>query len=94
MENINKEVFIDVFTENITYLRKENNLSLKQMSEILNISTYCIRKIEKGILPHNLKVDILFKIEKHFGIFPQIFVSKKLNQIWLYKMMLPLKIEG
>ena len=77
---MNKDIFINIFTENIIYLRKVNNLSLKEMSEILNISTYSIKKIEKGLLPSRLKVSVLFKIQKYFGISPQIIVDKKLNQ--------------
>ena len=80
MKNIHKDIFINIFTENITYLRKANNLSLKQMAEILNTSTYSIRKIEKGILPPRLKVDVLFKIQNYFVISPEAIVSKKLNQ--------------
>ena len=80
MKNIHKDIFINIFTENVTYLRKVNNLSLKQMSEILNISTYNIKKLEQGILPPKLKVDVLFKVQHYFAISPQIIVSKKLNK--------------
>jgi len=79
MKNINKDIYVNIFTENVTYLRKVNNISLKEMSKILNISTCSMKKIEKGILPPTLKVDVLFKIQEHFSISPHIIVDKKLK---------------
>ena len=74
-----REIYINIFTENITYLRKANKLSLKQMSEILDISTYTVKQLEKGVLPSKLKVSVLFKVQQHFFISPQIMVSEKLS---------------
>ena len=68
MKNINKDIYVNIFTENVTYLRKVNNISLKEMSKILNISTCSMKKIEKGILPPTLKVDVLFKIQEHLWL--------------------------
>ena len=57
-------------TLNIIKLRKENNLSKKEMAQILHISSYSLNKIEKGELPPSLNIDIVFYIEKHFNIPP------------------------
>ncbi len=75
-----KNDYVDIFRGNITYLRKINNLSLKRMSEILNVSVYSLKNIEKGILPPKLKVDILFKVQSYFRISPQIILDKKLSE--------------
>ena len=47
-------------TLNIIKLRKENNLSKKEMAQILHISSYSLNKIEKGELPPRLNIDIVF----------------------------------
>ena len=57
-------------TLNIIKLRKENNLSKKEMAQILHISSYSLNKIEKGELHPRLNIDIVFYIEKHFNIPP------------------------
>lgn len=55
---------------NIKWLRKHYGLSKKEMAELLNISIYSINKLEKGILPPRLKVDVIFAVWKHFGVSP------------------------
>ena len=61
---------VDNLLKNIVYLRKKNNLSKKTMSEKIGISVYSLNIIEKGELPKGATVQILFNIEKGFGISP------------------------
>ena len=56
------------FVENIRDLRIKNGLSKTQMAEKLDVSVYTIRKLENGIMPKRLSIEVVFKIEKEFGI--------------------------
>ena len=64
------------FSENILQLRKMYGYSKQQMASILRVSPWMLGKIEQGILPPRLSVDILFAVQEHFGISP----SKQLSQ--------------
>lgn len=59
------------FTKNVAKLRKKHNLSKTRMCNILKISIYSLNKIEKGIIPKKLSLEIVFRIKKHFGITPK-----------------------
>lgn len=67
---------LSIFTTNIITLRKNHNLSKKEMAKILGISIYMLNKIETGIIPKNLNCDVLFKIHKHFNIHPSLQFKK------------------
>lgn len=69
---------IDIFMYNVKYLREKNKLSLKEMSQNLDISVYYLRQIERGILPHRLGADIIYKIQKYFDISAYDLLDKKL----------------
>lgn len=66
MNKCSKE--IEAFLINVKKLRIENHLSKNKMAKKLNISVYTLNKIENGILPPKLTVEIVFKINKEFGI--------------------------
>ena len=66
---------------NIAYLRKRHGFSKKKMAEILNIGVWSIDRIEEGVLPERLKVDVVFEIEKYFGIHPAELFECKLENI-------------
>ena len=59
---------IKTLLKNITLIRKQNKLSKKKMAHLLNIGIESLNKIERGELPPRLRIDVLFYIEKHFGI--------------------------
>lgn len=61
---------IQIFLTNIKHLRINNNLTKKQMANKLKISIYKLNKIEKGILPPSITVDIIFSIYTEFNIKP------------------------
>ena len=71
---------IQNFMYNIAWLRKQNNLSKKEMAKILNISVYHINKLEKGVLPNHLSADLVFNIRNHFGIHPTKQFGEKLKK--------------
>ena len=62
---------INNFINNISYLRKKNGLSKKEMANVLNISVYALNEIEKGKFPKKLSIEIIFKLQKHFKISPK-----------------------
>ena len=57
-----------ILANNIMLLRQKYGLSKAETANILKISVSSLTKIEKGIIPPRLKVDILFYIRDHFGI--------------------------
>ena len=59
-----------IFCRNIKYLRKKHGLTQSKMAEHLGVSVYCIRKLEKGIFPPRLTIDILYSIYEVFCISP------------------------
>ena len=72
---------IDIFLHNITWLRKHYGLSKKEMAKKLKISVWMLNKIERGELPPNLKIDVLFDIYKEFGVFMSDVLSVRLGCI-------------
>lgn len=59
---------IVAFLENVAYLRKVHGLSKKAMADILNIGIASLNTIERGELPPQLGVDVLFRIQAAFDI--------------------------
>ncbi len=71
-----KEQSFREFSKRLTLLRKQNGLTQKEMTKILEISVSTLSKIEKGELPPRLSVEILFQIHDHFGIPPHKQLEK------------------
>ena len=67
-----------VFFHNIAGLRKNYGYSQKYMAQLLGIGIGTLRKIEQGIIPPRLGIDIAFAVQKHFGISPAILFSQEL----------------
>ena len=61
---------VQIFMQNVTWIRKKNGLSKKEMAEILGISVFSLNKIENGILPPKASVEIIFRIYDRFGVNP------------------------
>lgn len=72
---------IEIFLYNIIWLRKHYGLSKKEMAKKLGISVWMLNKIERGELPPNLKIDVLFCIRKEFGVFMSDVLSVRLGCI-------------
>lgn len=62
--------FNSVFCGNIKYIRTKYELSQKEMAHRCGISLYTLRKLEQGIIPPKLGVEILYNIFYNFGILP------------------------
>lgn len=71
---------LNIFLSNVTWLRKHNKLSKKRMAALLGIGVYSLNKIESGMLPPNLDVDIFFRIQRHFGIRPTDQLTTRLGK--------------
>jgi len=63
------------FSQYFSYLRKENHLTLKDMSDILFVSPQTINKYEKGLSYPDLAV--VFKIAKIFNVDLDSFMNLK-----------------
>ena len=72
---------IEIFLYNVIWLRKHYGLSKKEMAKKLGISVWMLNKIERGELPPNLKIDVLFCIRKEFGVFMLDVLSVRLGCI-------------
>lgn len=62
---------------NIYRLRKANNLTQREMAKILKIGVESLRKLEAGIIPPRMTVDVLYQVYAAFGISPDQLVAKK-----------------
>ncbi len=78
MKKINEKQ-LQNFTYNMKFIRESNSLSKKEMAKILNISIYSLNKLEKGNIPKNLPVDIIFAVMHHFKISPAQLFGEKLD---------------
>ncbi len=67
---------IKQFLVNVAYLRKRHNLSKKEMAQILGIGIGSYNKLEQGILPERLSVDVIFNITDYFKIPPANLFQK------------------
>ena len=80
MKNKANNDVMEVLSYNISYLRKEYNLTKLNMAKIMGVGIKTLNKVEKGILPAKLTVDFLFRIQKYFNIPVSVIVSKKINE--------------
>ena len=53
---------------NLTRLRKQNDLTKTEMANALHISTVTLNKIENGIMPKRLGANILIRASRYFSI--------------------------
>lgn len=68
---MNHKKEIHIFCKNIKRLRETERLTQKEMAERLGIGVSSLIKLEKGILPPRLTCEILFCIQRRFGIPPE-----------------------
>ena len=76
---MNKETEIMLFCENIKSIRKTNKITKKEMAKLIGIGTKSLTLIENGRLPPRLGCDVLFEIQKEFGIAPKTMFSKNMQ---------------
>lgn len=75
-----KDEVMKYLSHNILYLRKRHNITKKEMANLLRVSTKTLTKIEQGILPPRLSVEVLFKVQEQFGVQLHFLVSKMLDE--------------
>lgn len=61
---------LQTFAHNVAWLREHYGLSKSEMARIMGIGVSSLNKIERGEIPPRLGVDVLFAIQKHFGMSP------------------------
>ena len=61
---------IEIFCNNIVFLRKQYGLSKRKMAEMLHIGVNSLNSIENGRLPPRISIDIFFRVWGVFGIKP------------------------
>ena len=70
----NREQYV-VFCRNIKALRKLHGFNKKEMAVISGISVPILTKIEEGIMPPRISINIIFEISKYFKIKPHKLFS-------------------
>ncbi|MBR6801523.1 MAG: helix-turn-helix transcriptional regulator [Eubacteriaceae bacterium] len=73
--------WMDNLMYNITYLRKSLGLSEKQMADIPGIGGGSLKKIEKGIFPERMSVEVLHRIKTNFCRSSDDFSEGKFGEI-------------
>lgn len=61
----------EIWMKNVCFLRKITGLSKRKMATIMGIGVASLHKIERGEMPKRLTVEVIFQIEKEFGIPPK-----------------------
>ncbi len=59
-----------IFCNNVKHLREVHGLSKREMAKRLHVGVKTLEKLECGIFPDRLGVNILFRIHREFGIPP------------------------
>ena len=59
-----------IFCKNVKWLKKQHHLSVRQLSDILEIAEYSVRKLLNETLPPRLGVRALFRAAEWFGYPP------------------------
>ena len=70
-----------ILLENIAWLRKYYGISKTRMVKLLGIGLHSLNKMEKGEMPPKLKLDVLIRIHRLFGIHPRDQVGKRLGEV-------------
>ncbi len=67
---------LEIFMENVVFLRKTHGYSKRKMAELLCISIGTLNKIETGVFPKQLDVDVFWQVADVFRVSPsRLFVS-------------------
>lgn len=59
-----------IFMYNVAWLRKHHGLTKREMANIMHIGTESLNKLENGLLPPRMSIEVFFFIQDHFGISP------------------------
>lgn len=67
------------FLSNIAWIRKYYGISKKNMAKLLKIGVADITCIETGKIPSELSAEIIFIVQKRFGVAPADLLEKQLK---------------
>lgn len=65
---------------NLKWLRKELNLSKKQMAKSLGVGVGSLNKMENGVYPPRLKANVLLAVWDNFGIYPSVLLEIRIDE--------------
>ena len=68
MPSPDNQPLCDNLIHNIITLRKQYGLTKKAMAKLLGISLYSLNKLENGVIPPQLGVEIVFRMQACFDI--------------------------
>ena len=69
-------VYLNNLAHNICRIRRQYGYSKRKMAELLRLAPSDIERIERGDIPMDMSVEVLFLIERHFGIHPKDLFSE------------------
>lgn len=64
-----------IFCKNIQRLMDENNLTIKEMAEIMDVKECIVEQLCQNIIPSDLYVDSLFNLCVYFNLTPSDFLN-------------------
>lgn len=67
-------------TQNLIWLRAHYGISKKKMSRLLGIGIGSLNKLESGIVPERLGVQLFIHIHKQFGISPAVMLGQIISE--------------
>ena len=79
MEKKRTDAEIENFVFNIVRLRNHHKLSKREMAKILRIGIKSLDKLEKGVIPPRIGVEVVFNIYKNFGVAPKDLFGQRLK---------------
>lgn len=59
---------LEIFAENVRFLRMHYRYTKKAMAEIMGIGVATLNKLENGIIPERIGVSCIYSVSKHFVI--------------------------
>ncbi len=67
---------------NIRYIRECEGMSPETMARLLHVSPQALEELEQGRLTEEVTVDMLFAVQKQFGIPPERLFSPFFHAFW------------
>lgn len=60
-----------ILCSNVKVIREKKKIGAEEMAQKLGITVTELEAIESGVIPESVTVEILFRINTHFGIHPK-----------------------
>ena len=68
---INRKEQFKILCSNVKSIRTSAKIGVEEMAQKLGITVSELEAIESGVIPESVTVEILFRINTHFGIHPK-----------------------